>query len=562
MNKSLFKIALTLISFFSATYLIQSQTIQTEQKADSTKIDQIIKWTKDGVTTKITFAPGTYEFEVPLEIRNENLILIGNGIDNTILKLTKDKGTFINAFSNNISVKHLTIDGAFKQSKFGNALFKFNKSKDHNFFHVKFTNTHRDAINTVSGWPTEGLRVKDCVFSNIETFCIHIFNRNTNKRNGQVITSVEKIIIENTVFEEGYQNAIASDNGNDRENDGTRDADGKLIGRRFTESTSLNGTIIRNCIFKPSKQFHIGMVQTKDVIIKNNDFQGMTDDASGGSQPLHFEQFSQNIQIYNNTFSMNTTVPKAYSCIHFRGTEGHVRASQEQPSNTYTTWKYFINGGPERRADTKCSANGHKNRLCKRDVHAYGPRNIFIAGNTFNASSKFKNYVFVNEGENIQLGIRKNGTISLNDFQGDESLKKIALSGNDEGTCKVKIVKGQKVTMNNISLDDVTFDLENCIDRNPIQFISSRLFSTNNTPLSDTIPVFIPNPASERIQINLPSETYTVLISNLSGKPVKSVHKNSSSTNDYISLHGIKPGIYALILYTTGKKTIQKLIIQ
>lgn len=561
MKNIFLKISLTLIYLFSFTVYSQTET------ADINNIDQIIKWAKDGVTTKIIFPPGTYEFSISLNITNENLILEGTDRESTILKLTENKGAFINAFGNNTTVTNLTIDGDNKQTEFAYTLFKFNKSKGHQFINVEFRNTYRNAINTVSGWATDGLYVKDCIFSNIGFFCIQFFNRNTNIRGGEVITSVDKIIIEDTVFKTGYSVAISSDNGNDRENDGTKDIDGKLIGRRYTESTSLNGSIIKNCTFETSKKFHIAMVQTKDVIIQDNTFEGMTDDASGGSQPLHFEQFSQNIEIYNNVFSMNTTVPKAYSCIHFRGTEGHVRSSQKQPSDTYTEWLFFINGGPERRADTKCANTGNIDVKCKRDVHAYGAKNIYIAGNTFNASDKFHDYLFVNEGENIQLGLKKDGTVSLNDFQGDINLKKISLNGNDEGTCGVKIMEGQNITMSNIKIDNVKFDLEACILTNPIVFLEAETPPSpeEETPiinLPPLLPVITPNPASNEISINIESDIYTVAISDLSGKRIKTIFKNEDSDN-LVNLDGISSGFYMISLYDIDNKIIiKKLIIK
>lgn len=555
------KLSLSKVTLLFSLFLMSQFAFSIERTATTANTNQIKNWAKDGVTTKITFPDGIYLFSTPLVIENDDLILEGTSKDNTILRLTADKGVFINALGNNANLSDLTIDGDLKQTGWGNSLFRFQKSKGHSFNNVKFTNlgTTQFGINSNSGWATDGLELIDCEFVNIQFFCLQIFNRNTNKR-GEVITSVDKITIDGCVFREGYHNAISSDNGNDRQDDGTKDVDGKIIGRRYTESTSLSGTVIQNCIFEKSKQFHIALVQTQDVIIQNNDFQGMTDNAGGGSQPIHVEQLSRNIEIYNNTFSMATTVPKSYSCIHFRGTEGHIRAVQQQPSNTYAQWLYFVYGSNERRANTSCAKSGHTDKSCKRDVHFYGVRNLYIAGNTFNASSKFSDYIFVNEGENIQIGIKKDGTVALNDFQdGIGGDHKIKFSGNDEGTCDVKIVTGQKIVSGDIKTDGVSFDLPQCSDASPVEFVSPESLSTDDIINLNSKPLITPNPVSDNfINLNTDATNYNIYIYNLTGKKVKTSNQVS---NNSLYIGDLSSGVYILNLHTKNERKLEKLII-
>ncbi|WP_075601844.1 right-handed parallel beta-helix repeat-containing protein [Saccharicrinis aurantiacus] len=457
----MFYTRLLLILLIAFTQFTQAEA--ETKTANPKNTNQIVNWMKDGKTTKIIFPAGTYNFKSTISLENNNLVLKGSGADKTILKLTSIKNSLIDAKGNNAQISNLTLDGANNQKTWGNPIFRFNKSRGHQFTNVHFINSKWNAICPISGYPTHGLMLKNCHFKNISLHAIHIFNRNTNNRNGQVIVKVDKIVIDGCTFHEGYHNAIASDNGNDREDSG----DG--TGRRYTESTSLSGTEIKNCRFEKSTQFQIGMVQTKDVIIRNNVFEGMTDDAGGGCQPIHMEQFTHNIEIYDNTFSMSNSVSQPYMYIHINGTEGHKRVTQERASSTYPTWTYNVHGGNKRRASTKCAKEGHINKDCKRDVHAYGARNIYIAGNTFNASSKIKNYFSVNEGENIQIGTKKDGTISLNDFKGgNANTRKIHLGGNDEGTGNVLIKAGQNILPSNVSVKDVCFDLPAVRIKKPI----------------------------------------------------------------------------------------------
>ncbi|GAF05528.1 right-handed parallel beta-helix repeat-containing protein [Saccharicrinis fermentans] len=478
--------------------------------ADVNNISQIINWMKDGITTKIIFPAGTYNFTSTISLENDDLILEGSGMNETIIRLAAKKNTLIDAKGNNARICKLTLDGGKNQKAWGNPIFRFNKSKGHHFEEVLFTNSLWMGITGINAYATDGLHLIHCEFSNIDLMCLQIFNRNTNKRGGEVITSVDKVVIDGCIFHEGYETGVSSDNGNDREDSG----DG--TGRRYTESTSLSGTEIKNCVFHKSKQFHIAMVQSKNVLIQNNTFYGMTDDAGGGCQPIHMEQFTQNIEIYDNTFYMDNTVEQAYMYIHINGTEGHKRVTQQRPSNTYATWTYNVYGGNERRASTSCAKEGHINKDCKRDVHAYGPRNIYIAGNTFNESTMASHYVSVNEGENIQIGTKKDGTVSLNKFMGvSAGVVKIHFGGNDEGTGDVLIKAGQNITVDNVEIKDVNFDLPAIRLKKPIVIETKSDVSVNEIHRQDVL--FYPNPASNFIYINSSEHEYSVSIFDITG---------------------------------------------
>ncbi|MCL7762534.1 T9SS type A sorting domain-containing protein [Polaribacter sp. Z014] len=536
------------IGFLLLNAFVFAQT----ETANPNNIDQIITWGNDGVTKKIILPEGLYEFSKTITLTNNDLVLEGSGMSKTIIKQTAVKNSLIDAKGNNYKISNLTLDGGKNQKTWGNSIFRFNKSRGHQFENVEFTNSKWNGVNSIGAYPTHGLVLKNCIFSNIELFALQIFNRNTNNRGGNVIVSVDKVLIDGCVFKEGYETAISSDNGNDRENSG----DG--TGRRYTESTSLNGTIIQNCTFEKSKQFHIAMVQTKDVIIQNNTFLGMTDDAGGGCQPIHMEQFTHNMEIYNNTFSMPNTVSQKYTYIHINGTEGHKRVTQQQPSNTYSSWTYNVFGSNERRASTSCAKTGHLDKDCKRDVHAYGARNIYIAGNVFNESTKVSSYISVNEGENLQIGTKKDGTVLLNNFiGGDENTKKISFGGNDEGTGDVLIKAGQNVVQSNVDIKDVYFDLPAVRFKKPI-VVEKTLSVQKNEKLA--IQLFYPNPVKDRITFH--NLNGTIRISTLSGKTIKVFKVNEKETNT-IDLKGFSLGIY-MVTYraTNGEKKVEKLMIK
>ncbi|SIS49043.1 Por secretion system C-terminal sorting domain-containing protein [Zobellia uliginosa] len=549
-NLKQIRLATAVLLFLGNIYHGWAQT----ETADVNDIDQIIAWGNDGVTKKIIFPEGVYKFSKTMTLENDGLILKGSGKNKTILQLTSKKGALIDAKGNNYKISDLTLDGGKNQKSWGNTIFRFNKSKGHQFKNVEFTNSLWNAITAITAYATDGLVLKNCIFSNIEFMPVQIFNRNTNKRGGEVVLSVDKVLIDGCIFKKGYETAISSDNGNDREDSG----DG--TGRRYTESTSLNGSIIENCTFEKSKQFHIAMVQTKDVIIRRNTFAGMTDDAGGGCQPIHMEQFTKNIEIYNNTFSMSNTVSRPYTYIHINGTEGHKRVTQSRPSDTYKTWTYNVYGSNERRANTKCAKTGHINKDCKRDVHAYGPRNIYIAGNTFNSSTKIAKYITINEGENIKIGVKKGGAIKLNNFiGGNANTKKISFGGNDEGTGNVLIKAGQNIVKTNVDILDVNFDKAPIRLQKPIVIEEENKASKNEVVNEETL--FYPNPAKNTITLTTELTDYSVVILTVSGQVLK-VIKSEKIPNKTIDVREFTPGIYVLIVKTKhGNKKSQKLII-
>jgi hypothetical protein len=459
----IYKLALTILVLTVSNFTAQAVT----RTAEPNKIDDIHTWIKDGETTKIEFQPGVYEFSKKLLITNNDLVLQGSDRNTSILKLLNSQPALIDAIGNNVTVTDLTLDGNNVQTIFGQAIFRFNKSEGHRFERVLFTRSAQFGITGSTGWATDGLFVSDCEFEDIQGIVINILNRNTLKR-GELVTEIKPVTIQDSVFREGYKTGITLDAGNDRRHDST-DVDGNRIGRRYTETVDMKESIYINNVFEKTKVFHVAGVQASNFLIVRNEFLGMTDDAEGGANSLHFEQFSNDIQIYNNNFYMPDTVAKSYPYINISATEGHKRVTQEQPSDTYPTWTFKVDGSNERRADTSCAATGHIDSECKRDVHAYGAQNLHIAGNTFNASTKISDYFAIKEGQNIQIGTKKNGTIALNHFEGGtESSRKITLSGNDEGTCNVNILEGQNITQANVSIKKVNFDLPHCSNTYPI----------------------------------------------------------------------------------------------
>lgn len=463
LTRKLYKTALCILAL--STWSLSTQA--TERTANKNNINQILNWATDDITTKIIFPAGTYLFSTRLIIENEGLILEGAGKTATILKLTQINSALIDAKSDNVVVTDMTLNGNNMQSAFATPIFLFNKSKGHRFEGVRFKRSLQYGISGPAGWATDGLYVDDCEFDQIKGIAINILNRNTFKR-GSLVTSIDKVTVANSLFKEGYNIGITLDAGNDRRHE-TTDSNGNIFGRRYTEATSMSGSTFKDNVFEKTEKFHIAGVQASDFKINRNVFMGMTDTATGGANGLHFEQFTSNVQIYDNDFFMSNSVSQAFPYIHINGTEGHKRVTQDRPSSTYPTWTYKVTGGNERRASTSCAAQGHTDKNCKRDVHAYGARDIYVAGNTFNASNKISKYFSVSEGENIQIGTQKNGTVFLNSFNGGNSTtQKIEFRGNDEGSCDVLIKAGQNIAASNVKIHSVNFDLPACKIAKPI----------------------------------------------------------------------------------------------
>ncbi len=450
-------------------YAVCSFTANAEERiADKSNIDQIIAWAADGVTTKITFPAGVYEFSNRLTIGNDDLVLEGVDKNSVILKLTQARPALINALGDNASISNLTLDGNNLQNSFGQPIFNFNRSEGHSFDNVIFKNSLQFGISAPIGWATEGLTVLNSEFVDIKGIVINVMNRNTLRRGGDVVTEIKPVTVKSSIFREGYKNGFTLDAGNDRRHDST-DEDGNRIGRRYTESVDMNGSIVQDNIFEKSNTFQLAGVQAGNLTIANNTFMGITDDPTGGANGLHFEQFTHDLKIYDNEFFMPDTIPSAVPYILISATEGHKRVTQEQDSATYPTWTFKVDGSNERRASTACASIGHLDKDCKRDVHAYGPRNIYIAGNTFHASTKINDYLSIKEGENIHIGAKEDGTIALNTFHGGtESSRKVTLSGQDEGNCDLVIHPGQNVSVGNVVIKSVSFDSPPCLDEKPL----------------------------------------------------------------------------------------------
>lgn len=550
-------------SIVTILLLFSSMLFAQTQDASPGNVDQIKNWATDGVTKIINVPAGTYNFSTPLFITNNDLEIRGAGKNNTFFKLTAVKNTLVDAIGDNAKLTNLTLDGMDNQKGFGNPIFRFNKSKGHRLEHVILKNSIYDGVGPVIGYATDGLFMKNCVFTNVDFIAVNILNRNTEKR-GSLVTSVDRVIINKCTFNEGYLIGVTSDCGNDRVNNGG-------TGRRYIESTSLNGTVIKNCMFKRTKKFHIAMVQSSNMLINNNTFEGITEQGEPkGAESLHFEQFTKNVEIYNNTFFMSENLGRKYNYMLFGSTEGHKRVTQQQPSNTYKDWTYNYFGGNSRRASTSCAAEGNTNKDCKRDVHAYGPRAIYIAGNTFNASTKILKYLTMKEAENIVVGKKKNGTTLLNDFKGGtNTTSKISLNGHDEGSCNVVIEAGQNIVNSNVSQGNVSFDLSACRNSKPNKVGGSNLPSIANSNFktinfieteNNNLLSISPNPAKDLIQLSTTANSYTITISDLSGNTVKTISGNQK--NKIIDVSSLTQGLYIMILTSDiGDTKVEKLVI-
>lgn len=572
MKKLNFKKALVMSLVFLGVHYTSQAVTRTAK--NNTTVATIREWVDDVNVDEIVLLAKTYNFATPLVIpaNKKGMVIQGAGKTSTILKLTADKKQLINAIANELEFSNLTLDAGGKSKAYDASVFFFNKSKGHKFSNVVFRNSKSDGINSPIGWPCEGFTAYKCEFTNIGRVCINIFNRKTSNRNGNVIDAIEKYTVDDCIFNEGYERAVVVDCGNDRQN-----INGTNEGPRYRSTTNLNGSIVKNCHFYKTNKFHIGGVQVENYNIRNNIFEGLNDNIKTSGDLIHLEQFARDVEIYDNEFKMADDLSRKFVYISIGGTEGHKRIKKND-SNNPAEWVFKVNGGPERRADTKCAKKGNTNGECKRDDHSYGSREIYIAKNSFEDSNSVDKYIKMIEGEDNHIGWRRDSnTVEPNTFGVNSNSKKFLFGGNHKGTCNVRIATGQQISTNNVSIPKVFFGEDSCsksaskrnkigntnlpatqkfIPKDPIANleIESVDFSNNTKLLSIS-----PNPASNYIKINTSIKAYTIIISNLSGQIVKTINGNNSIK---INTNNLKPGIYIVLLKANnGLSKIKKLLI-
>lgn len=560
MQKNKLKTTLAfMLVFLAGTFITNAVTRKAQNNTTPAKI---IQWINDVNVDRIELLAKTYNFSAPILIKanKSGMTIIGAGKNATKLVLTANKKVFINALASNLKFLNLTLDAGSKSSEFGATIFFFNKSKRHKFTNVHFKNCKQDGINSPVGWACEGLRATKCEFTNIKKVCINIFNRNTNKR-GNVITSIEKFIVDDCKFNEGYERAVVVDCGNDRQN-----VSGTNKGPRYRQSTSLNYSEVKNSQFNKTNKFHIGGVQVAKYNIWNNVFEGLRNVGTPGDL-IHLEQFARDIEIFDNTFKMANNLQRKHVYISIGGTEGHRRIDDTNDNTNPAAWRFKVNGGSERRAKTQCATNGDNDGTCKRDHHSYGSRNIYIAKNTFAGSNSINKYIKMIEGENNHIGWRRNGNAVNNTFSGNNNAEKIILGGNHLGTCNVRFRSGQNLNANNIKQNNVHFGAAKCRNSKPNKLGGTNLPGVANNDLktlefnqNDELLSIAPNPAVNSVTINTNAAYYTISISNISGRTVKTVNGDSNAKT--IDVSNLNQGIYMLMIQTNeGESKVEKLII-
>lgn len=589
---------------FFKSMSLYSQDCNTGKCLKVSSASDIISNINNATIDTLMIKEGTYNFTAPIEITRSDLLIISDNEDRskTVLKLTAESNGFIKAYGENVEMKNLTINGGNNLKTFGNALFEFTPtliktgtkvtgvskvSKKHKFDNVVFKKSNHNGISAPAGFAIHGLFAKNCAFNEITHICVYFIDRNTAKR-FKVLDKIDKVIVNRCTFGAGYDRAVVADCGNDRKKVG----DEKVLfndimthtGTRITTTTSLSGSEVKNCTFYKAKRFHIGCVQASDYNVRNNIFYGMTGEAGYG-ESIHFEQFVRNIEITGNQFHMNPTGDSKYKYISIAGTEGHRRYKQTKSASAdYATWLYYIDGGSARRADP-CVKNADSNKECKRDVHAYGSRKIYIADNTFNASDNLSAFITLDEAEQVFIGAKRDGTNLDNTFVGNvinnHDNKKIWLEGYDEGTCNVWLKKGQGVGASQIyeahEDKDVYTSLcrkipgnhnrrsANSIPMSAFAKVSPRAqkndrtirFTNGNS--SSKVEVY-PNPVHNVINIESPSKVFTVTITNSLGKTLKT-YKNKGQEQASIDVSNLATGLYLFTLESdNGEKVVKRLV--
>lgn len=408
----------------------------------TTRLENFINNNTDGI---IEFESGQiYLFNSPIDVYKA-VIFKSTSTNKSILRLNVAKNFLFRLRADNIRFENLTLDGNNLIDGFGKAIVDiFDIIAE--FKDVLFTKSKEDAIGAYNGRAIQGLLIDSCIFREIDAKCIFISNRNTEGYGSKITEVRAPITITNSTFETGSSNHIISDNGNDfyelTNSDPGWVSEDNLGGRRYEYSTNLKLTIQGNT-FEEYSHWSIGLVQADNVTIIDNDFAGPTTgtDRAGNASTFHFEQFSHNFTIAQNTFRQNT----GGLVIFNSGREGRQRYRDNPVITTIVGKNGFTgnSGNNTVRGSNSCPSNVDP-LTCKKDFHHYGPRNFYIYDNKFiTQGGTISSIIAFQDAINFRIGYDKDGNSFPNDYsESPESSitnNRYRITNGELGSCGVYI---------------------------------------------------------------------------------------------------------------------------
>lgn len=521
-----------------------------DHKAD---LEQTIKQHPNSV---IVFEVGkTYLFKSIVNVY-EKVTLNGKSLNKTGTVLKYDvavnqgekKGNMFRLHKSGVVFKNMTLNG---NNKVKMALVDVNHQANATFSNVLFINSE-DGIAAYNGKSCPGMVVKNCEFTKVTKNCIFVVNRNHNKVK---LTSVAAFTIEKNVFNEGYSGGVIMDCGND-----FYQVSGTKGGKRHEFATDFKGSRIIGNTFKKCKAWHVGGVQASNVIIHNNVMEGpltLAQGANNNSTCFHFEQFTRNITISSNIMknSSNNTSSKF---IDMAGREGRRRWS----NNPLIVYMKGVGGVGNTASDVRgdnCLSADPDNLTCKKTVHLYGPRNVFIFDNTFTVpSGKINSVIAFHDGENINIGLNSTGVTMRNTYTlTDNNLNKarVAIGKGDKGNCQITIKDNLNSGGKQVNISNGAAMAANCIQvakkaaqiSNNGEQLGSDGFKFNN-PATGSLTIFPQN-----------NNAYTIEVFLLSGRKMMEYRGQGERQ---IPISNLDASMY-LIRYSTQQfSSTKKLLVQ
>jgi len=555
------------------------------------RLENVIRANQDGI---IQFdANKTYLFSRTLNITKKVKLIGSNG---TILKLNRSSrtGSFILCRAEEISFEKLTLNA---DNKVNRAIVDINDMVGVAFEEVTLINaihpnfqTQGDAIAAYNGRACHGLIVNRCVFTNISHMCVKIMNRDTDKYrdsgpnrnrfiNGEIRQLLAPISITNSTFNSGYDKAIEADCGNDDfviddQNDPRWVPEDLRGGRRYTYTTDLAESVIEGNTFKTHKAWVLGLIQASNMALRNNTMEGPANTTQGNNAIIHLEQVVHNLEISNNTMSLNSGFGNPIF-ISLAANEGRQRLRENPRVIAIRNRGGFTGnrGGNTVRGSNNCP-RGANPLTCKKALHSFGPRNIYVFDNTFIANARILAVMNFSDAEGIRIGLDKNDTAKKNSYVGVPRNRvdraRIIMGRGESGNCDVIIKDPELIEGNakdfrigNGARMDNRADCIKINEDDPETTLSTNLNNTNTVDTVDIIDTintingidtiedsninkfyFSPNPASSIINISgFTKNTYQVSIYNLSGVLVK---KHEGNNDSIMSIDELSSGLYII----------------
>ncbi|WP_303315895.1 T9SS type A sorting domain-containing protein [Flavivirga abyssicola] len=504
--------------------------------------------------TVIEFQRGkTYNFSNPIIVTKAGILFnaTGSGALPIIRLNNANKDQLFDIRANNVKFKNLNLVGD-NAGVFGRSVIKVTRNITKLLVENCTIKNSQNGINSTIGYALNGLIAKRVTFSNITDVCILILNRKTNIL--RIPKLRDRVEIRNCTFEPGYDRAIVSDNGNDF-TPFSKMVNGVLKhgNKREEYATNLKGSIIAGNTFKKCKRWHIGMVQSRNAVIRDNRMDG-PNGSEIYSGCLHFEQFVSDIRIFRNVMTNNYAGSRGF--LDMAAKEGIRRiGDNKEPYLFVATGSMF-----SRRGSGDCDGKIDKN--CKVEIHRYGPRRFYIYGNTFKSNVKLEHGISFTDAEGFFIGQDQSGKIAKNKWEvGTVPTKgKIRITKGDQGNCNIKI-------RDNLAGTDIYYKPNkreaSLNKRNDCIILGSGNTSKENrlksneakeTVIDSDSFSFYPNPASNMITIQTGNEaSYTLEIHDIFGKKVKQVNVDSGNKKYTLNLSNMAKGVYLMSYIRKGQ---------